>query len=144
MRNMVLHNPGTRVRVWNDFDRLFDGVFDGNTRVSGRHLPSVDIRETEDNYLLEAELPGLTNKDIDVKVEDNLLSISTVKEEKKEEQKNGYLLRERRSGSFRRSFVLPKDADAGKIEAGFKDGILTLDIPKAEESKPRSIEVNVK
>jgi len=137
MRNLVTYTPH-RLSVFNDMDRLFHSFFDDT--VSHR-VPSVDVREEEGRYLLEAELPGLTEKDIDVKVEDNLLTITSAQEVKQEEKKNGYLMRERRSTSFSRSFVLPKDAEKEKIEANFKNGLLTLEIPKAEQAKPRKIDV---
>ncbi len=137
MRNLVTYTPH-RMSLFNDMDRLFHSSFDDT--VSHR-VPSVDVREEEGRYLLEAELPGLTEKDIDVKVEDNLLTITSAQEVKQEEKKNGYLMKERRSASFRRSFVLPKDAEKEKIEASFKNGLLTLEIPKTEQAKPRKIDV---
>ncbi len=137
MRNLVPYAPH-RLSLFNDMDRLFHSSFDDT--VSHR-APSVDVREEEGRYLLEAELPGLTEKDIDVKVEDNLLTITSAREMEQEEKKNGYLMKERRSASFRRSFVLPKDAEKEKIEASFKNGLLTLEIPKTEQAKPRKIDV---
>ena len=133
MRNLVTYTPH-RLNVFNDMDRLFHSFLDDT--VSHR-APSVDVREEEGRYLLEAELPGLTEKDVDVKVEDNLLTITSAQEVKQEEKKNGYLMKERRSASF----VLPKDAEKEKIEANFKNGLLTLEIPKAEQAKPRKIDV---
>jgi HSP20 family protein len=117
-------------------DRWFDDIFD-----TGAALPAVDVRETEDSYLMEVELPGLTEKDVDVKLENNLLTISSKKEEKKEEKKNGYLLRERKSSSFARSFVLPDEVDREKIDAQFKNGVLSIAFPKAPAAKPKTIEV---
>jgi HSP20 family protein len=101
----------------------------------------VDVREEKDRYVLEAELPGLTEKDIEVKVEDNLLTISSKKDEKREEKRNGYLIRERRSSAFQRSFVLPTDVDKENITAQFKNGILTLDMKKLASAQPKSIPV---
>ena len=137
MRNLVTYTPH-RMGIFNDMDRLFHNFFDDT--VSHR-APSVDVREEEGRYLLEAELPGLTEKDIDVKVEDNLLTITSAQEVKQEEKKNGYLMKERHSASFRRSFVLPRDAEKEKIEANFKNGLLTLEIPKTEQAKPRKIDI---
>ena len=117
-------------------DRWFDDIFD-----TGTALPAVDVRETEDSYLMDVELPGLTEKDVDVKLENNLLTISSKKEEKKEEKKNGYLLRERRSRTFARSFVLPDEVDREKIDAQFKNGVLSIAFPKAPAAKPKTIEV---
>ena len=139
MRNLVTYTPH-RLSLFDDMDRLFHNFFD-DAPLS--RIPTVDVREEEGRYLLEAELPGLTEKDIEVKVEENLLTISSVKEEKKEEKKDGYLMKERRSSSFCRSFVLPRDAEKEKIEANFKNGLLTLEIPKTEKAKPRSIDIKM-
>ena len=143
MRTLVKYRP-YGLSLFNDMDRVFRGFFDNDIRLTDSTL-RVDIREEEDAYLLEAELPGLTEKDIEVKVENDLLQISSRKEEKeeeaKEEQKKGYLVRERRSSSYHRSFVLPKDTDREKIEASFNSGLLTLSIPKTAASKARQIEV---
>ena len=87
---------------------------------------------------------GLSEKDVEVKVEDNLLSISSVKSEEKEEKKDGYILKERRERNFSRSFMLPKDADREKIEAVFKNGVLSLIIAKSPKSLPKTIQVKSK
>ena len=139
MRTVVKYRP-YGLSLFDDMDRVFRGIFDNDIRLNDSNLRT-DIREEEDAYVLEAELPGLTEKDIEVKVENDLLQISSRKEEKKEEQGTGYLVRERRSSSYHRSFVLPKDADREKIEAGFNNGLLTLSIPKTAASKARQIEV---
>ena len=84
----------------------------------------------------------MTEKDIDLNVEDNVLTISSDKEETREEtEEEGYLVKERSSSSFRRSFTLPEDADKDKIDANFKNGLLTLHIPRTGESKPRKIQI---
>ena len=146
MRSLVTYKPNRSLRLFDDFDRVLDSFFDDVPR---RHLstPRVDIREEENAYVLEAELPGLSEKDVDVKVENELLTIASKTEEKKEEKKvakkDGYLLKERRTSTFSRCFALPKDADREKIDAHFKNGVLTLNVPKSEESKPRTIDVKV-
>jgi len=139
MENLVKYRPYA-LSLFDDMDRIFSSFFDEDTGLN-TNLPRVDVRDEENSYVLEAELPGTTEKDIDVKVENDLLQISTKNEEEKEEKKKGYLMRERRSASYHRSFVLPKDTDRDKIEANFKDGLLTLTIPKTEVAKPRQIEV---
>ena len=139
MRNLIRYNP-RGLNLYDDIDRVFRTFLSDEPGVSLRS-PSVDIRETETDFVLEAELPGLSEKDVDVKVEDNLLTIASRKDEKGEEKRNGYLVRERRSAAFSRSFVLPKDVDREKIAASFKDGLLSLQIPKAESAKPLEIEV---
>lgn len=140
MNYLVRNRNNGTPNLFGDFDRFFGRVFDDIPELSSR-TPAVDVRELDDRYVLEAELPGMTQKDIDVKVEDNLLTISSAKQDEKEEKKNGYIMRERSSSSFRRSFVLPKDADPQKIDAHFKNGLLSLELHKTPESKPRAIEV---
>lgn len=125
-----------------DFDRLFENVFSNAPTLESGQTPAVDVREEKDKYVLEAELPGMTEKDVDVSVEDNMLTIRSSKEESREERdEEGYLVRERRSRSFSRSFVLPKDVDRDKVDARFKHGLLTLTMPKTAESKARQIEI---
>jgi len=137
---LVKYNPRNSMRLYDDFDRILDSFF--NTSSSPRvRMPSVDIRNSESGYTLEAELPGLTEKDVDVQVEENLLTISSKQSEEKEEKKERYIMKERSDMEFRRSFVLPKDADNQNIEALFKNGLLTLNIPKLPETKPRQIQV---
>jgi len=126
-----------------DFDSMLDTFFN-DTPFWNNKVPSVDIREEEEKYRLEAEMPGIDEKDINVKIENDLLTISTEKDEKNEEKKKGYVLKERRSSSFSRGFVLPKGIDREKIEATMKNGVLTLDIPKAPEAKPKNITIKVK
>lgn len=122
-----------------DFDRSLEEFF-GTDGLQTR-MPNVDIKERENSYVIEAELPGLTEKDVEVKVENHNLFISTVKEEKKEEKKDTYLIRERSSYSFSRNFILPEDADADSITGTFKNGILSLEISKKPEKKPKSIKI---
>ncbi|MBN2509140.1 MAG: Hsp20/alpha crystallin family protein [Spirochaetales bacterium] len=129
--------------IWDEMDRVFDN-FLVDAPVYGRTwAPLVDVRESENEYVLEAELPGLTEADVDVKVEDNLLTISSAKKEDRKDDKNGYLIRERRSAQFSRSFVLPKDVDAEKIDGVYKNGILSLHLAKKPEAKPKSIKIKV-
>ena len=140
MKSLVAYKPVTLGEVWGDFDRMIDRIF-SDTPIWEARVPAVDVREEKDRYVLEAELPGLTEKDIEVKVEDNLLTISSNKEEKREEKGDEYLIRERRSSAFKRSFVLPDDVDKENIDAKFKNGILTLDMKKLASAQPKSIAV---
>ena len=127
------------------FDRLFDSVFSGMPGWDD-HKPAVDIRTDENQYTIEADLPGMAEDRIDVRVEDNLLVLASVEDEKAAEkdpaEDNGYVLRERRSGTFYRSFALPKDADATKIDAVYRNGVLTVTLPKKAEAKPRQIKIS--
>jgi HSP20 family protein len=123
-----------------DWDGMLDNFFT-DTPVWNTRAPAVDVREKDDEYLMEVELPGLTDKDIELNVEDNILTLSSKKEESKEEKKNGYLIRERRDHEFARTFVLPAEVDREKIKAEFKNGLLVVNIPKKPEAKPRRIDV---
>ena len=139
--NLVKYRPTERdlldVDRW--FDRALGSFFDGEP--ASWEMPAVDVRESDEHYDLEMDLPGRSEKDFEVNVKDNVLSISSRKDEKKEEKRNGYLLRERRSSSFCRSFQLPADVDREKIHAEFSNGVLHLRIPKTAEAKARKIEV---
>ena len=133
-----------------DMDRLMDAVF-GDTRQVTARTPAVDVWEDTNRYVMELELPGLGTDDIDVHVEESLLTIqSAVDENRRNGEENGhenedasrsYVIRERRHGDFVRSFSLPKDVDTGAIEASARDGVLTITLGKQEQSKPRSIQV---
>ena len=139
--NLVTYKPTERSLF--GFDGMWDRMVDSflNDGLTGWNAPAVDVRETEDNFLLEMDLPGRTEKDLEVEVKENVLTISSRQDEKKEEKKNGYVVRERREAGFCRSFRLPQGVDGGKIEATFKNGVLELRIPKAPEAKPRKIQI---
>ena len=137
--NLVRYNPNS-LGLLDNVSSWIDDFF--TTPTFGRNaMPAVDVRETESEFLMEVELPGLTEKDVEVKLENTLLTISSKKDEKKEEKKNGYVMRERRSTQFSRSFVLPEDVDREKITAEFKNGVLQLTFPKVPAAKPKTIEV---
>jgi len=132
------------VSVMNEFDRIFSNL-ERPEYTTANSTPAVDVRETEDTYNLEADLPGLEKKDIEIKVEDDILHISAKAEvEEKTEAENNvkYLLNERKGRQFHRTFRLPKDADRTKIAASFDKGVLSLEIQKAEEAKPFSITID--
>ncbi|MGQ9615488.1 MAG: Hsp20/alpha crystallin family protein [Spirochaetota bacterium] len=121
------------------FNRFFNNFDDGDVR-----LPAVDVREEDNAYLLEVELPGLTEKDINLKVENGILTISSKKENESEEKRKGYIRKERRYYSFCRSFALPDHVNIDGISATFRNGLLEVNIPKSEAAKPKLIEVKVK
>lgn len=125
-------------RLAREMDTLFGGLSGSNDLWT----PPVDVEETPDQLILTAELPGMSHEDIDVELEDGVL---TIQGEKKEEQKSEGtqgLLYERRWGSFTRRFTLPRAVDASGITANFENGILTVHVPKAEEAKGRKIEIS--
>jgi len=132
-----------------DFNRYFDTFFgDSLLSPAGRILnysPAVDIQETENSYVMEMELPGFDEKNIEVNVDGSNLTVASKleeKEEKKSEEDRNYILRERRSTTFNRSFQLPENADPEAVSAAFKNGILSLSIKKRAESQRRMIQIN--
>lgn len=138
-------------------DGLFD-AFDEMNQAMGRFLPSektlaarfsapkVDVKETKDAYLMDMDLPGLTEKDVEISLKDYLLSISSVKEAKteKEEKKDDgeWLIKERSSMQFMRRFSLTNDIDADAVKANFANGVLSVIIPRKSESSVRTIAIN--
>ena len=164
MKAVTLYRPRVLENVLNDFDRYMGSLFGDNffapaERVFGgsnafRHMPSIDVRETEKSYLFEAELPGFDEKDIEVHLDGSTLTIASrqADERKTSEQDGGeeiakttedgnYLIRERRLASFSRSFKLPENADHEGISASFKNGILALEINKKPEAQKRLIQI---
>ncbi len=140
MNGLVKAFRNDAVPMWVDFDKMMDSLFPDVPAWEAR-VPAVDIREEEGRYVLEAELPGLTEKDVEVKVEDAILTIFSSKNEDVEKKSDGFLLRERKSSAFKRSFVLPKDVDRENIAAKFKNGILSIELGKSPELQPKTIEV---
>ena len=135
------------VTAQRDFDRLFRGAFSsqlGETELSTRSwAPPVDIYETEDAIVLKAELPGADPKDVEVRVEDNTLYLKGERKFEKEVKEQNYHRVERSYGSFARSFSLPNSISTDQVKAEFKDGLLTLTMPKREEAKPKTIKIDV-
>lgn len=145
MKYMVRYNPNrSYLNLWNDFDALLGNLFNDSNPDASRSI-TVDIRENSDSYLIEAELPGFSEQEIDVKVEDRILSITASreqKEEKKQEEKDDqYLVKERRSETYSRSFSLPEDVDVEKIDGNYRNGVLSLKLVKKPETKPKNIKV---
>jgi HSP20 family protein len=127
-------------RAFGDLNRRFDD----DLTVRGTWTPSVDIYESDNHSLvLKAELPDVAKEDIDLRVENNTLTISGTKKMDKEVKEQQYHRIERMYGSFSRTFTLPPTVDAGKIGAEFKNGVLTVTLPLREEAKPRQIQVAV-
>lgn len=132
---LTLWNP----RGLSDLRRELDELFDFDRTVS-LGVP-VDVEEYEDRFVLTADLPGMTEKDIEVKVEDGVLTLSGQRDQTKESTDKARRYRERRFGSFERRFTLGPAVDAAKIEAKYNNGVLTLELPRKEETKPRQITV---
>jgi len=105
--------------------------------------PAVDVLEKDGNLVLRAEIPGLEQKDIEVQLDGNVLTLKGERKLEHQEDRDNYYRMERYSGTFARSFTLPETVDRDKIKAGYKDGILTVTIPHRPELKPREIPVGV-
>jgi HSP20 family protein len=129
--------------VSNRLNRLLDTPREDNNDFLGSWSPAVDIFDKGGEVVIHAELPGIKKEDIDVRVENNVLTLSGKKERKEEVKEEGYFRTERTYGSFSRSFSLPSTVNLSKIAAEYKDGVLTLRLPKAEDAKPRQIEVKI-
>ena len=129
-----------------EMNRFFDEFF-GERRtemIEGNWSPAVDVSETESEIVVQAELPGMTQNDIELSLQDNVL---TLKGEKKQEQKKAredYHRTERCYGCFSRSLTLPVNVDQNKVQATFKEGILKISLPKSEEVKPKKISISAK
>lgn len=106
-------------------------------------IPTVDISETDAEYLIKAELPEIKKEDVKVTVEDGVLTILGERRQEKEEKGKKYHRVERSYGSFVRSFTLPESVDEGAVKAEYKDGVLNLHLPKTEKVKPKTIDVKV-
>jgi HSP20 family protein len=107
-------------------------------------VPAVDVTQTDKGYEITAELPGMEEKDIDVKLVNGILTIRGEKRDEKEEKKKDYYMRERSFGSFERSFQVPENVDTDKIDASFKKGVLTIMLPKSAEAQRDEKKIQVK
>jgi len=138
------------VSVQDRMNRIFDEAFRGQGRATddewalgGSWAPAVDIFEHEGNLVLKAELPGVDPKDVDVRVENNVLTLRGERKFESEVKREQYHRVERAYGSFSRSFTLPSAVDTEKIKAEYKDGVLRVTLPQREEAKPKQIAVAV-
>jgi HSP20 family protein len=136
MALLVKPEPFTR-----EIDRVFDAFF-GQTDQGRRWVPPMDLVEAEDHFVLKADLPGLTEADVNIEVQDGTLAISGERKAEHEEREKGWYRIERSFGSFNRSLTLPDGVEPDRIEASFKDGVLEVRIPKPEERKPRRISIS--
>ncbi len=129
-----------------EMNRLFDSVFDtprgsGNGGALRRWMPAMDLVETDDHFVLRADLPGLTEDDVKIEVEDGTLVVSGERKAEHEERGEGFHRVERAFGTFSRSLTLPKGVDAEAVTASFERGVLEVRVPKPEQRKPRRIEI---
>jgi HSP20 family protein len=129
-----------------EMNRLFNTVFDaptgaGNGGTLRRWMPAMDLVESKEQFVLRADLPGLTEDDVKIELEDGTLTISGERNAEHESNEEGYYRLERAFGQFSRSLTLPKGIDPEAVEAHFDRGVLEVRIPKPEERKPRRIEI---
>ena len=129
----------------NEINRLFENPLTdfGGSEAFNSWAPAVDLYENKDNLVVTAELPGLKKEDIDISLHEDNLTIAGERKEDKQYGENEPQRAERFYGRFQRAIGLPKKVDVGAIKAAYKDGILTVTLPKAPEAKPRQIEVSV-
>ncbi len=138
----VQNNRNGNLDFWNDFDRMFDSFFHSESFERDVRTPVTNVSENENGLEMTVELPGFSTKELDVKVEENLLSIKAAHKEAKKEKKKVMVREERRKISFERSFILPKDIDSSRIEAELKNGLLSLKLPRQEKTAPLNIRIN--
>jgi HSP20 family protein len=127
-----------------EFDRLFNTMFEGpgsDARALRRWMPAMDLVEAEGEFVLRADLPGLSEEDVKIEFEDSTLTISGERKAEHETERDGYLRVERATGSFQRSLTLPKGVDPEAVTARFDRGVLEVRVPKPEQRKPRRIEI---
>ena len=143
--SLILRNSFDHLnRFENDLDRVWrhwlspSDFFDTPSRI----VPSMDLAETENELIVKAELPGLTEKEVDVVLEDDVLTIKGEKKQEKEEKGKHFHRVERSYGAFQRAFRLTSPVKSEEVSAKFENGVLEITLPKAEEARPKKIEIN--
>lgn len=136
-----LQKEFSRTGLWDPFSR--DNLADDDQGIAVSHWrPAVDIKEEKDRYVIHADLPGVEAKDIEITLENGVLTLKGERASEKTEDREGYKRVERVRGTFYRRFSLPDTADAEKVEAKSKDGVLEIVLPKQVKAQPRRISVN--
>ena len=146
MRTLTRWEPfGATTSLQDQVNRLFSDVFERQSEQSSltAWAPSVDIYETELELVVKADLPEVDPPDLDIRVENNILTIRGERKFAKKVNKGNYLRVERAYGAFARSFTLANTVNSEAIKADYQNGVLTLSIPKKEEAQPKQIKVNV-
>jgi HSP20 family protein len=134
--------------IQNEMNRLFNTFFEssgtqgGGQATARRWLPPMDLVESGEEFVLRADLPGLSEDDVNIELEDNVLTISGERKAEHEQRQEGYYRLERASGSFSRSLTLPEGVDPEKVQASFDRGVLEVRIPKPEQRKPRKVTIS--
>ncbi|MDO8214074.1 Hsp20/alpha crystallin family protein [Conexibacter sp. CPCC 206217] len=133
--------------IQNEVNRLFDSFFDTQTAAgqagARRWIPPMDLLETEDHFVLRADLPGVSPEDVKIELEDRVLTVAGERKGAIESERAGFHRVERAHGAFSRSLTLPEGVDADGVEARFDRGVLEVRVPKPEERKPRRISIDV-
>jgi HSP20 family protein len=130
-------------RLFNTFFEPSAGSNGGGNGVLRRWTPAMDLVETQNHFVLRADLPGVSEEDVKIELEDNVLTVSGERKAAHEEAKEGYYRVERAYGSFSRTLQLPEGVDAESIDASFDRGVLEVRIPKPEQRKPRKVAISV-
>lgn len=141
---IVSYNPvlGNLNRNFLDlFEDFFDERLTPSLLAQKEWMPRVDIYEKDGSYVVKADMPGMEEKDLNVEIKDNVLTLSGKKEEEKETDDKNYHRVERSSGSFTRTFNIPEGVEADQIKAEYKKGVLTVTLPKSKKAEPKKIEV---
>lgn len=154
---LIRWNPARELDRWpseffgiqREINWAFDNFVRGGSQADENFMtsywtPAVDIAEQENEYVVKMELPGVNKDEVKISLESNILTIKGEKKQKKDEKGKNLHRLERSYGSFQRSFTLPTTVKSDKIDAVFNDGVLSISLPKAEEAKPKQIEVKVK
>jgi HSP20 family protein len=143
MTTLIRWNPNRTFNLINEFDRFFEGAFPAARQelVSRNWGLPLDVVENENEYIVKASIPGINPDDLNITLENDILTIQGEVKSETEEEGVRYHLRERREGSFSRSITFPVSVNADAVNATYEHGVLTLSIPKAEEVKPRRIAV---
>ncbi|HEY1511505.1 MAG TPA: Hsp20/alpha crystallin family protein [Solirubrobacteraceae bacterium] len=131
-----------------EMNRLFSTFFEptasrGNGNVLRRWTPAMDLVETDEHYVLKADLPGVAESDVKIELDDSVLTVSGERKAGHEENKQGYYRVERSYGAFTRTLTLPEGVDGDSIKASFDKGVLEVRIPKPEQRQPRKVEISV-
>ncbi len=151
MNSLSIFSPSFADSIVEALDRSFPSDLNRytNTSASNSKLPSVDIKELDSAYVMEADLPGFSETDIDISLKDRIMTLSSIhseekKEEKQNDEKQSYIMKERRLSQFIRKFALPDDIEEDEVSADFQNGVLTVNIPKRAERKAKKIEIKTK
>ncbi len=147
--SLIKFNPRERdvfadlFNMQKDMNRMLSSVWGNDTDLGSVQgwYPAVDIAESKDEFLIKVEIPGMSKDDLKIKLQENVLTVQGEKKQEKETKEQNYHRMERSYGSFCRSFRLTSPVKQDKIDANYKDGVLSISLPKAEEAKTKEIEI---